>query len=216
MKTLLIIGAGGLGKEVVDIVRSSPQGVKYNLAFVDDLILPNTTIHGVKVLGTCSILGEMSPENTDICIAVGNPASRRSLVETVEGYGLSIATIIDPSALVRSSAVLGTGVIISACVFLSCDTVVGSHAVINPGALVGHDVKIGPYTVIGGGASLSGGVRIGEGTVVGAGASVLYNTTVGDWATVGMGAIVYAPVKNGTTVMGNPARALPVIPKNTN
>jgi len=49
--------------------------------------------------------------------------------------------------------------------------------------------------------------------MVGAGASVLYNTAVGDWATVGMGAAVYASVENGITVIGNPARALPVMRK---
>jgi sugar O-acyltransferase (sialic acid O-acetyltransferase NeuD family) len=213
MKTLLIIGAGGLGKEVVDIVQSSPQGAEYDLAFVDDVIPPNTIVHGVRVLGNCSILCEVSPESTDICVAVGSPAIRRRLIEKIEGYGLSFATVIDPSALIRPSAVLGTGVIISARACLSCNTVVGSHAVINPGALVGHDVAIGRYAVVGGGALLSGGARIGEGVMVGAGASVLYNTAVGDWATVGMGAAVYASVENGMTVIGNPARALPVMRK---
>jgi len=214
MKTLLIIGAGGLGKEVVDILQSSPQGAEYDLAFVDDVIPPNTIVHGVRVLGNSSILCEVSPESTDICVAIGSPAIRRTLIEKIEGYGLSFATVIDPSALIRSSAVLETGVIISARVFVSCNTVVGSHAVINPCALVGHDVVIGRYAVVGGGASLSGGSRIGEGGTIGAGASVLYNTVVGDWATVGMGAVVYAFVENGITVIGNPARVLPVMRKN--
>ena len=214
MKTLLIIGAGGLGKEVVDILQSSPQGAEYDLAFVDDVIPPNTIVHGVRVLGNSSILCEVSPESTDICVAVGSPAIRRTLIEKIEGHGLSFATVIDPSALIRSSAVLGTGVIISARVFVSCNTVVGSHAVINPCALVGHDVVIGRYAIVGGGASLSGGSRIGEGGTIGAGASVLYNTVVGDWATVGMGAVVYAFVENGITVIGNPARVLPVMRKN--
>ena len=212
MRTLLIIGAGGLGKEVVDIVRSSP-GTEYDLAFMDDVILSNTIVHGVRVLGDRSILCDVSPESTDICVAVGSPATRRRLIEEIEGYGLSFATLIDPSALIRSSAVLGTGVIIGARAFLSCNTVIGSHAVINPGALVGHDVVIGRYAVVGGGALLSGGARIGEGTLVGAGASVLSNIAVGDWATMGMGAAVFAPVENGITVLGNPARVLPLMRK---
>jgi sugar O-acyltransferase (sialic acid O-acetyltransferase NeuD family) len=216
MKTILIIGAGGLGREVVDIVQSSPLGAEYHLAFVDDLIPQNTTIvHGVQVLGDCSILREVPPESTEICVAVGDPAIRRRLIQEIEGYGLAFATVIDPSALIRPSAVLGTGLIIGAHAFLSCNTVIGSHVVINPGALVGHNVVIGPYSVIGGGASLSGGARIGEGTVIGAGASVLNNTAVGDWATVGMGAAVYSPVENGITVFGNPARVLPITRKKT-
>src|SRR5207253_11292746 len=119
MKTLLIIGAGGLGKEVVDILQSSPQGAEYDLAFVDDVIPPNTIVHGVRVLGNSSILCEVSPESTDICVAVGRPAIRRTLIEIIEGYGLPCATVIDPPALIRLLVVLGTGAISSAFVFLS-------------------------------------------------------------------------------------------------
>lgn len=213
MKTLLIIGAGGLGKEVVDIVRSSSQGTEYELAFVDDVVPPDTIIHGVRVIGNRAVLRKMTPERADICVAVGSPAVRRTFIEEIEGGGFSFVTVVDPSALIRSSAVLGIGVIIGARVFLSCNAVIGSHAVINPGALVGHDVVIGSYAVVGGGALLSGGAQIGEGALIGAGASVLFNTAVGDRSTVGMGAAVFAPVENGITVLGNPARALPLMRK---
>jgi sugar O-acyltransferase (sialic acid O-acetyltransferase NeuD family) len=213
LKTLLIIGAGGLGKEVVDIVRSFPQEMEWDLAFVDDQIPVGTIVNGVRVIGSRALLREMPPEHTGLCVAVGLPALRRNLIREVEGRGFSFPTIIDSSALIRPSAQVEKGVIVGARAFVSCDTVIGSHAVINPGVCVGHDVMIGPYAVIGGGALLSGGVRIGEGTLVGAGASVLAGTAVGDWATVGMGAAVFSAVENGITVLGNPAKALPVMRK---
>jgi len=61
---------------------------------------------------------------------------------------------------------------------------------------------------------LLGGARIGEGALIAAVASVLHNKAVGDWATVGIGSAVLAPVENGITVFGNPARALPLMRKN--
>lgn len=210
-KRLLILGAGGLGKEVADIVFVMPDGDKYDdVAFIDDVIPPNKPVYGIQVLGNRSLLCEMSPEESEVCVAVGTPAVRKKLVEEINRYGLSFANIIDPTALIRSTAVLGSGVIIGARAFLSSDVMVGAHAVINPGALVGHEVVIGSYVVVGGGALISGGARIGEGALIGAGASILYNTSVGDWATVGMGAGVFAPVEKGQTVLGNPARPLPV------
>ena len=42
MKTLFIVGAGGLGREVVDIVQSSPLAAEYALAFIDDTVAPGT------------------------------------------------------------------------------------------------------------------------------------------------------------------------------
>jgi sugar O-acyltransferase (sialic acid O-acetyltransferase NeuD family) len=213
-KTLAIIGAGGLGKEVVDIIRSSPQETEWELVFIDDLVPVGTIVNDVPVIGSRALLDELSPARTDICVAVGMPTVRRELIKNVEGRGFSFATIIDSSALIRRSSVLGTGVIVGARSFVSCDSIIGAHAVINPGVFVGHDVVIGPYVVLGGGVLLSGGVRIGEGTLVGAGASVLLNTPVGEWATVAMGAAVLAPVGDGATVVGNPARTLPVVRRN--
>lgn len=213
MKTLFIVGAGGLGKEVVDIVQSSSHGAEYSLAFIDDTIAPGTMVHGIEVVGARACLKEADPDRSAVCVAIGSPSIRRDLIGEIESWGLSFPAIVDASALIRPSVVLGPGVIIGARVFLSSQSMIGAHAVINPGVLVGHDVVIGPYAVIGGGAMLSGGAKVGEGALVGAGASILLNTSVGDWATVGMGAAVYAAVESGVTVLGNPARALPVMKK---
>jgi len=155
----------------------------------------------------------MTPDEVEICIAVGDPVARKTLVADIASRGLPFATLIDSTALVRPAVSLGCGVIIGACTFLSCNALIGDHAVVNPGALIGHDVVIGSYAVIGGGAALSGGSRVGEGSLVGASASLLHNTVVGDWCTVAMGAKVFATVAHGQTVLGNPARPLPVAKK---
>jgi sugar O-acyltransferase (sialic acid O-acetyltransferase NeuD family) len=209
-KLLIIIGAGGLGKEVVDIVQSLPNGGGYDLAFLDDAIPAGTIVHGIKNLGSRSLLRDFSPREHDVCIAVGDPTVRKKLVEEIQRDGLSFATIVDPTAVVRPTAVLQNGVIVGARTFLSCNVSVGAHVVINPGVIVGHDVVVGPYAVVGGGALISGGVRIGEGTLIGAGASILNNTSVGDWCRVGMGAAVQTSFKDGLTVLGNPANSLPL------
>lgn len=209
-KTLLIIGAGGLGREVVDMLQSSPDGGGYELVFLDDSVSPGTMVHGVNVLGSCDCLWNFSTDEADVCIAIGSPLVRKKLVAEIHPLGFSFATIVDPTALVRPTAVLGAGVIVGARTFLSCNTSIGAHVVLNPGAIVGHDVGVGPYVVVGGGANISGGARIGEGSLIGAGACILRSTSVGSWCIVGMGATVYTAVQDGLTVLGNPGRPLPV------
>lgn len=210
MKTLLIVGAGGLGREVLDIVHESHRAQYRDVSFIDDAVEPQTFVHGVRVIGHRAILSSIRPETVDVCVAIGNPASRQALILDIERYGHSFATIIDPSALVRPCATVHKGAIVGPHAVISCNATIGAHAVVNIQAVVGHDVSIGSYTVIGAGALLSGGASIGDGVLIGAGASILLGTTVGNWSKVAMGAAVFTNVADRTTVLGNPARALPM------
>lgn len=210
MKSLLIVGAGGLGREVLDIVRASHHAQYRDVGFIDDAVAPETHVHGSRVIGNRGVLSSIRPETVDICVAVGDPASRQALILEIERYGHTYATIIDPSALIRSCATLQTGVIVGPRAIISCNATIGPHAVINIAAVVGHDVSIGAYTLIGAGALLSGAASIGDGVLIGAGASILLGTKVGNWSKVAMGAAVFTNVPDSTTVLGNPGRVLPI------
>ena len=103
------------------------------------------------------------------------------------------------------------------------------HVDIHPAAEIGHGILIDHATgvVIGetarignnvsilqqvtlGGCGLSRGEKrhptVGDGVLIGAGAILLGPISVGDGAKIGSHAVVLADVKNGTTVVGNPAR----------
>jgi acetyltransferase EpsM len=205
---LIIVGAGGLGSEAVDIVRESMPECYSSIAFVDDAVPINRMVHGVRVIGDRSVLRDVKPGSVDLCIAIGDPSARRELAELAEGYGHDIISVIDRTSLVRASATVGNGVIIGARAVVSSNASIGAHAVINMGAVIGHAVSIGRYAVIGAGALISGGARIAEGALIGAGASILFGKTVGGWATVAMGAAVFTEVAAGSTVLGNPARVI--------
>ena len=208
MKTLIIVGAGGLGSEVVDAVRESMPECYSDIGFVDDAVPANRIVHGVRVIGDRSVLRDVRPESVDLCIAIGDPPARRSLTELAEGYGHGIIRVIDRTSLIRPSATVGEGAIIGARAVVSSNASIGAHSAINIGAVIGHAVSIGRYAVIGAGALISGGACVGEGALIGAGASILLGKTVGDWATVAMGAAVFTEVAAGTTVLGNPARVI--------
>lgn len=207
-KRLLIVGAGGLGRELVDIIREYKPCPYADIAFIDDAVQPGTLIDGVPVIGNRSVLGQTAPGSVTVCVAVGHPAIRRTLVEDVERYGHATANLVDPTALIRSSASVQEGTLVLARAVISSHASVGPHVVINIGAVIGHDVSIGRYSVIGAGALISGGATIGEGVLVGAGATILPHAIVDGWSKVGMGAAVFTRVVANTTVLGNPARPI--------
>lgn len=208
MKTLLIVGAGGMGREVVDMVRAHGEERYADIAFIDDSLAPGILVYGVRVAGNRTILGDLKPGTVDLCVAVGDPHTRREIVEDIKRYGHTFATIIDPSAVVRPTAIIGEGVIVSARAFVSCNVSLQSHALVNIGAIVGHDAVVGRYAFIGPGALVSGAVRIGEGAFVGAGASLFPGIQIGSWAKVAMAAAVFGHVEAGLTIIGNPAKPM--------
>jgi acetyltransferase-like isoleucine patch superfamily enzyme len=85
---------------------------------------------------------------------------------------------------------------------------IGDHAIINTGATVDHDCVLARDVQIGPGAHLGGGVRCESRVFIGLGASLVQGVTIGEAAIVGAGSVVLANVPSGSTVVGNPARAL--------
>jgi len=207
VKTLVIYGAGGLGREVLDIVQSRADGYA-DVLFADDGLDPGTIVAGHRVIGGFHALCEMSREATSVVIGVGKPAIRAQIWHRLGEAGFLLATVVDPTAVVRPSATVKPGCVVGANAFVSCGAVVAENVVINAGAVIGHDVEIGPHSVVQPLATVLGGARVGEAAEIGAAASVMIGRRVADHAKIAMGAVAFANVRPDVTVVGNPARTM--------
>ena len=116
--------------------------------------------------------------------------------------------LVDPSATLASTVVLGHGAYVNAGVVIASHTTLGCHVNVNRSASLGHDNEVGFGASFGPGALTTGGVLVGAGAFIGAGATVLPELTVGRGAIVGAGAVVTTDVPPGATVVGNPARVV--------
>jgi sugar O-acyltransferase (sialic acid O-acetyltransferase NeuD family) len=212
MKKILIFGAGGFGKEILDILLATPIYSECEVLFLDDSVPINTPIDNTIVLGDSSCLAKI--RDASLSIAIGNPRIRRILTQRVIETNLPFATIIDHTAQLRRNAQVGTGSIICANTILSVNAHIGEHNVVNIGATISHDVTTGPYTVISPGAIILGEVTIGEGVEIGAGAIIHPQVKIGNWCKIAMGAVVYKDVPDNAIVSGNPARAMVIQPEN--
>jgi sugar O-acyltransferase (sialic acid O-acetyltransferase NeuD family) len=203
MRGILILGAGGHGKVVADILCCAGEPV---MGFLDDDPATwGTTRLGLPVLGDIVTYREHLPSG--LILGMGNIAARARIVDTLggEAHGLW-RNAIHPRAIVARSVQLGCGVAVMAGAVVNPESVLGDHSVINTGATVDHDCTIGAYAHVGPGAHLAGGVRVGRAALVGIGASVTQGLAIGDGAIIGAGSVVIDPVPAHVTVKGIPAR----------
>ena len=211
MTDVVIIGAGGFGREALDVAEATiHQGRDLRIAGVLDDALSTTGADLLQRRGVAFLGGLTSwlnqPDDVEFVVAVGDPATRERLADRLEAAGLRAATLVHPSAVVGTRVVLGPGTVVCGGVQLSTEVTTGRHVHVSAGALIGHDVTTADFVSINPGAIISGGVQLGRGTLVGAGAVVLQNLQVGAGSTVGAAACVVRSVPPGQVVKGVPAR----------
>lgn len=206
---LVIVGAGGFGRECLDIVEALNR-LGAQLAFVgfaddsggDPELLAR---RGARVVGT---VADTATRTTRYVIAIGSTIARRSIDERLTGAGLECPVLIHPQATVGSDCRLGPGTILNAGARVTTNVSLGRHAQVHANAAIGHDAVLDDYVSVFPGATISGAVTLGSGVTIGTGAHVLPGVTIGADSMVGAGAVVVDDVPAGVTVAGVPARPL--------
>ena len=208
MKDLIIVGASGFGREVLQWVKhcnkvDNTWNVK---GFIDDnLEALDGYLCDYKVIDT--IKNYTIQENDQFAIAIALPKVKKIVVEILKLKGANFATIIHPSAIVSDFCEIGEGVIITANAKISPNVKVGNFVTLL-GSGLGHDAVVDNFCTITGNCSINGYVTIGEGAFIGSNSCIAPGKKVGAWSLVAMGSMVIMNVKAETKVMGNPARKI--------
>lgn len=199
---MIIIGAGGHGKVVADVVMAAGDQV---VGFLDDGKAVGEKICGISVLGPVSAYKNY-PDDWFL-VAVGDGTVRERIVSRMSG--VKWHTAIHPSAVVSPMETeIGEGTVVMANAVVNPCAEVGRHGILNTGAIVEHDNEIGDYSHISVGAKLGGTVKIGEKTWVGIGAVIKNNVTVCGDCVIGAGAVVVRDINAPGTYIGTPARKM--------
>ena len=202
MRDIYIIGAGGHGKVVLDIINKTRQ--YQAAAFLDDdLSLHNETINGLKVLGSSK---EALDDDNAVIIAVGNNKIREKLFNSMKSNDLEIINAVHPDAVINSFVSIGRGLVIAAGVVINSNSVIEDNVIVNTSVTVDHDCKIDKHVHLSPGVNLGGNVTVQQGAHIGIGATVLPGINVGENSIVGAGAVVTKDVPDNVIVVGVPAR----------
>lgn len=198
---VVIVGAGGHAKVVVDILEAG--GVE-----IAGFISPEGSGHfcGYPIIGDDSALERILKKGLrDGIVAIGDNRRRATLIEALQSYGFKLWNAISPHACISRRAELGAGIAIMPGVVVNAGSCIGNGAILNTNCSVDHDCRIGMYSHIGPGATLAGGVIVEHGAFLGTGVSVVPNVTIGAWACVGAGAVAVKDLPPDITSVGIPA-----------
>ncbi len=206
MEPIVILGAGGFGREVhaliEDINRAAPTWDI--LGFADDnsaALDPFDRFDGVRWP-----TGELPiKECRNYVCAVGAPATKKAIVDRLAVKDVTWPTLIHPTADIGPGSTIGQGGILCRNAVVTVDGTLGAHIHLNIAATIGHDAQIGDFCTLSSHVDICGSARLGEGVFLGSHASVMPKAKLGDWARVGAGSVVLRTVRPKTTVFGVPA-----------
>ena len=196
MNRLIIIGASGHGKVLVDIAVKI--GYKEIVFLDDDKRLIECA--GFPVIGKTD---EAASLEGDKIVAIGNPEIRKRIQSLI-----STVTLIHPNSVIGSNVLIGEGSVVMAGAVINSCTTIGRGCIINTCSSVDHDCSLGDYVHVAVGAHVCGTVNIGDKTWIGAGATVSNNIEICRDCIIGAGAVVVDSIDNPGTYIGVPARMM--------
>ena len=208
MKELIIVGANGFGREVLqwakDIIEIKHEW--FIKGFIDDnLMALNEYPCDKKVLGT---IKDWEPASHQVfTCAIAMPAVKEKIVQLLKSKGANFINLVHPSSIIGDYCEIGEGLLVTPRAKISPNVKIGNFVTIL-GSGVGHDAVIDDFSTISGNCSVNGHVVLGKRVFVGSNACIAPSKKIGSDVFIGMGSTVVSNIKAGYKVMGNPARRI--------
>lgn len=210
MKRIIVIGAGGHAKVVIDIMLQRKKAFNDNLiieGILDDSFIENEKkeLFGIPIIGKINKILELSSDIYYV-IAIGNNSIRRKISKDYKN--LKYITLIHPKAIIAENVIIYEGTVVMAGVIINSYTKIGKHCIVNTGSIIEHDNIIGDCVHVSPNATLCGGISVEDISWIGAGATIMQNVKIGTDSIIGAGAIVVKNIPSNCTAVGNPAKPI--------
>jgi len=208
VKELIIVGAGGFGRELLQWVNSINMiQTKWVIkGFIDDNL---NALEGIKcdytVIGR---IQDWEPKETEIfACAIANPRIKENIVTLLKSRRASFEKIIHPTAVIGEFNKIGEGLIAYPNSVITTNAEIGDYVTLLSSG-IGHDAVVGDFSTISSYCDITGGVKLGKRVFLGSHVTIVPGRKVGDDAYVGAGSVVINNVKPGAKVIGNPAKKI--------
>ncbi len=203
---IVVVGAGGHAKVVIDCVRRLGQ-FRVVGCLVDDPGAPGP--YGIPNLGTDDKIPELIAQGMcNFVCALGSNQVRLRIADVIRNYGGMLPALVHPAAVVAETATIGYGTVVMAGAVINADARIGYASIVNTLAAVDHDCVLESGVHIAPRAALAGCVRVGARSFLGIGASVIPNIHIGADCLIAAGSVVVKDVRDNDRVAGVPAKSM--------
>ena len=208
MYNIIIVGAGGFGREVYLWAKDSFDFTKYQIKGFLSNNKSDLDNFDIKV----GIIGDPDyyevKENDRFLFAIGNVETKKRLVTKLKSKGAKFLTLIHTTAIVVDTARIGKGVVICPFCLVSDNVQLDDFVMMNTYATCGHDAKVGKYSILSPYAALNGFVKLENEVFVGTHATVIAYKKVGFQSKISANSVVMKDVLANRTVIGVPGIAV--------
>lgn len=200
MKKIIMIGAGGHAKSVLECIdKRSHKVVGFIDAFKKGTFLEY------------SILGDKIEDINEFdkyyyFVTIGDNKLRQQYYAIIKNLNLKLVNIIDSSAYVSGSATIGEGCFVGKMAIINAEAKIGDNCIINNKALVEHECVVGNHTHISTNTTVNGNVEIGDNVFLGSGSVTKGQISIGNNVIVGAGSVVVDDINDNVLAVGVPAK----------
>lgn len=200
--TTYILGCGGHGRVILDNLRSTKDGQRLDVQFLDERReLWGSSVDGAPISGGSDLLRS----GDSLFLGVGDNITRASLYNKYKELGCVFPSLLAASAVVSPRARIREGVVVFAGAIVQTGAQIHENVVINTGAVVEHDNVIGAHVQLAPRVALSGNVSVGEGTLLGTGVSVNKGVRIGEYCLISPGVPVIQDIGDHLVYKHKPA-----------
>lgn len=208
MKKIVLVGAGGHCKVIIDIIKSMD---KYEIIGITDIKVSGKLLD-IPIIGNDTILQGVYDSGVDYAfIGIGalyDINMRNIIYSRLESIGFKLPVLIHKNSIVSPYAHVGDGTCVMAGAVVNASACIGENCIINTGSVIEHDCIVGDNTHISPNASVAGATKIGYNTHIGIGSSIIQGISIGNNVTVGAGAVVIDDIPDNVVSVGIPSRII--------
>ena len=208
-KNILIIGAGGFGREIETYALEKYKGSKEwkVVGFLDDN--PHAIEDKKSNLKIISSIKEYKFRYNDfIILAIADPNIKKNIVNILSLKNVNFLTFIANNVILGIGVKVGTGSVICPGTIIPNNSSIEDFVTVNINCTIGHDTVIKPFTSLMPSVNIGGEATIGEFVFMGTNSNIAPRINVCKDAFIGMAANVISDITESGTYFGNPVRKM--------
>ncbi|MBS6181793.1 acetyltransferase [[Clostridium] innocuum] len=207
MKRLLIWGASDQAVVTLDCAQAMQMYGQIDLMGITTQKIRRFAQHRVMMEENV-IHAKLFHAYDEVIVATGDNRLRQIRLQILEEYGIPIATIIHPSAIISPTAQVNCGSTILTNAVIHTLARIGTGCIINTGAIVEHDCVIKDFVNMSPNCAMAGHCSVESRAFLGIGSTLSPAVTIGEDAVIGAGAVVLTDIPAHATAVGVPAKII--------